>query len=222
MSKFRTVEVSNPKFASDHLRHITIKTPNLHGRGDITVFVPPGTASMSDLPLVILLHGVYGSHWAWTGLAGVHLTTMRLIEEGVLPPLVLAMPSDGLWGDGSGYLPHSTFNFENWIVRDVVDICREVLLVVSDRSPLFIAGLSMGGFGALRLGAKYGDVFTAISGLSSITAVDQLKLFVEEPLAAYAQEDHREESILQTMLAHRDQLPRCPVRLWNFRPFDRP
>ena len=44
-------------------------------------------------------------------------------------------------------------------------------------SPLFISGLSMGGFGALRIGAKYAPKFRAISGHSSITSLPQIKFF---------------------------------------------
>ena len=207
MSKFRTIKVSDPRFERDHLRHITVKTPNLKGRGDLTIFVPPATKSVTDIPLVILLHGVYGSHWAWTGVAGVHITALRLMEQGTLPPLVLAMPSDGLWGDGSGYLPHDGYDFEKWITHDTIEVCREVVPAVTDRSPLFLTGLSMGGFGALRLGAKSGNLFSAISGHSSITATKELQLFVEEPPEAYNQTNSEEESVLQTILNHRDQLP---------------
>src|SRR5690606_29752129 len=52
-------------------------------------------------------------------------------------------------------------------------------------SSFFIAGLSMGGYGAMRIGIKYPDVFSGFSGLSSITVLDDLALFVEETLTAY-------------------------------------
>ncbi|MEM9259653.1 MAG: esterase family protein, partial [Bacteroidota bacterium] len=35
--RFRTTELSHPKFESDGLRFITVKTSNLRGRGDICV-----------------------------------------------------------------------------------------------------------------------------------------------------------------------------------------
>ncbi|WP_332369533.1 hypothetical protein [Spirosoma telluris] len=65
-STFRTIELSDPAYEQDGLRYITVKTPNLKGRGDITVWLPsPELIGPEPLPLVILLHGVYGSHWAW-------------------------------------------------------------------------------------------------------------------------------------------------------------
>jgi putative tributyrin esterase len=201
---FRTIQFSDPRFEHEGLRYVTVKTPNLRGRGDITFWSPEGVSDAEPLPLVILLHGVYGSHWAWSLRGGVHRTANRLIRAGQLPPLRLAMPSDGLWGDGSGYLPHNGHHFDNWIVDDVPTACPGAV------SDLFVAGLSMGGYGALRLGAMYPDRFRAVSGLSSITKLEQMAAFVEEPLTDYRQPDSAEESVLELMLRNRDQLP--PIR----------
>jgi enterochelin esterase-like enzyme len=205
---FRTIEVSDPRFEHEGLRHITVKTPNLRGRGDITVWVPEGVHSLESLPLVILLHGVYGSHWAWALTGGAHRTARRLIESKSIQPMLLAMPSDGLWGDGSGYLPHDGYSFDRWILDDVPAAVTEATKLTP--SCLFIAGLSMGGYGALRLGATYPERYRAISGMSSITDRPQLALFVEEPLEAYQQEDPADGSVLASMLRNKDRLP--PIR----------
>jgi putative tributyrin esterase len=206
MSKFRTTSISDPKFESDNLRFITLKTPNLKGRGDICVFVPDGSTA-KDLPIVILLHGVYGSCWAWSQRAGAHRTTQRMIDEGKIKPMILAMPSDGLWGDGSGYLPHNSMNFEKWIAEDVPNAVIELVPQASDKSPKFISGLSMGGFGALRIGSKFPTKFKGISGHSSITSLKQMILFVEEPIENYNQTSETDEDVFLTMEKNREYLP---------------
>lgn len=193
-SPFRTNEISNPAFESDHLRFITVKTPNLRGRGDICVFVPP-LGGLRDVPLVILLHGVYGSAWSWSQQAGAHRTAWTMIQNGEIPPMVVAMPSDGLWGDGSGYVPHDGYDFEKWIVEDVPQAVIKNISAVGGGSKCFIAGLSMGGFGALRLGLKYRDKFRAISAHSAITDLDQMPMFVEESLENYKQADEKQRSV---------------------------
>ncbi|MBS1524405.1 MAG: esterase family protein [Bacteroidetes bacterium] len=209
MSRFRTVEISNPQYEADGLRFITVKTPNLNGRGDICIYAPK-VAKTDTLPIVILLHGVYGSSWSWAFSSGVHLKLDELIRAGKLPPMILAMPSDGLWGDGSAYLPHNSFDFERWISSDVPDAVISCIDGANTNSPLFISGLSMGGFGALRIGAKYGNKFTAISGHSSITSLPQMKLFVQESLKSYIQHDVTDEDLLATFKAYRQHLP--PIR----------
>ena len=166
MSTFRTTEISNPIFEADSLRYITVKSEHLKGRGDICVFVPKGN-KQTDLPITILLHGVYGSSWSWAMSGGAHITAQNLIDNGLMKPMIVAMPSDGLWGDGSAYLKHNGIDFEKWVVKDVIDAVKELIPQAAKSIHTFISGLSMGGYGALRIGAKFGSKFKAISAHSS-------------------------------------------------------
>jgi len=204
--RFRTIEVSSPRFEANNLRLVTVKSAALGQRADMTVHIPPAAKTVANVPIVILLHGVYGSHWGWTLSGGAHKTSERMIEAGEIPPFVIAMPSDGLWGDGSAYVPHRIQNFEQWIVSEVPAAVAHAASNVTPDSPVFIAGLSMGGFGALRLAAKYPTRFRAASGLSSITHFEQLKDFVQEPLSAF-ESNESDHSIFATMLRNRAKLP---------------
>ena len=208
-SHFRTIEVSDPRFELEGLRWVTVKSPALRQRADLTLFIPSQLSAARDLPIVILLHGVYGSHWAWALKGGAHRTTARMLQTGDIQPVILAMPSDGLWGDGSGYVPHADQDFDRWIAEDVPAAVREAVSITGERSPLFISGLSMGGFGALRLAAKHPQLFRAAGGHSSMTHFDQHKQFVQEPLERYACPSE-ERSVFETMLRNRDRLP--PIR----------
>lgn len=211
---FRTIELSDPRFDHDGLLQITVKTPNLRGRGDITLWLPPAELTgTGPLPLVILLHGVYGSHWAWSLKGAAHQTAHRLIAEGRIKPVAIAMPSDGLWGDGSGYLPHNQHCFDQWILDDVPKAVAEAAAsrgLTIDTGATYLAGLSMGGYGALRLGAAHPNRFRAVCGLSSITDLPQMAQFVEEDLANYLQADPTDQSVLALMQKNRTSL--CPIR----------
>ena len=204
MSKFFTIEISDPTYERDNLRYVTVKSKALKKRADVTLFIPEGNIK----GIVILLHGVYGSHWAWTFNGGVHKTTQRLIDEGKIEPMLLIMPSDGLFGDGSGYLTHHTENYEDWIISDLKDLICEIQPELKPDLPLFITGLSMGGYGAMRLGAKYPQIFKSFSGLSSITEFSQLKQFLENNDDTMLKENVvAEESTLQWILANKSLLP---------------
>ena len=99
-----------------------------------------------SLPLVILLHGVYGSSWVWTRKGGVHISALDMIQKGIVNPMVIAMPSDGLWGDGSGYLPHNNKDFEKWIVDDVPNAVIENISSIhqtSQKAPLMFWTLAV-------------------------------------------------------------------------------
>jgi S-formylglutathione hydrolase FrmB len=208
-TQFRTFELSDPRFETDGIRMVTLKSKMLGQRCDISIHTPDGASHTPNMPIVILLHGVYGSHWAWTLKGGAHKTNQRLHSQGAIPPMTLVMPSDGLWGDGSGYLAHRSQDFERWIVEEVPAAARYAVEGCSENSPVFIAGLSMGGFGALRIAAKYPERFAAASGHSSVTHFDQMREFVEEhPSSFTALEEDR--SVLDQMLRHSRRL--CPFR----------
>lgn len=199
-SNFFTTEIAS----FQGLDFITVKSNALQKRADLTVYTPPNTEGI--LPIVVLLHGVYGSHWAWTMKGNVHTTAQKLIDDGQIRPMILVMPSDGLYGDGSGYVPHKTENYEKWIVEEVIQVVKEQVPQATDDSPIFITGLSMGGFGALRLGAKYPQVFRAFSGLSSITHFEQLRLFVSD-FETLAKDASEQDGVLDWMLHNKDILP---------------
>lgn len=207
MKTFRTIEISDSRFESGNLKYITVKSGRLKGRGDVVVFQPEAWLPETAVPVVILLHGVYGSAWSWPLKSGVHLRTHDLIVKRKLPPCILAMPSDGLWGDGSGYVAHDGYDFDKWIAEDVPQLLMQTVKGVDEQSPFFITGLSMGGFGAMKIGAKYPERFLAFTGHSSITNLEQMKLFVEEDMESFTALPAKEKDVLTCLKAHQSTLP---------------
>lgn len=206
--RFRTIEISNPAFQPENLTYVTVKSSHLSGRGDCTFFIPPQLRGIQkNIPVVILLHGVYGSHWAWTYNINVHNIAQRLIDDGKISPMVLVMPSDGLLGDGSGYFNHGDKDFEKWIVKDVLHMILEVLKVKLDDIKLFITGLSMGGYGALRLMAKYPKLFRGASGLSSITNLKDLLPFLSKDEQRYYSKKFKAEELIAYLKKNKKKLP---------------
>ena len=206
MSNFRTVELSDEAFENAGLRFLTIKTKNLKGRGDICLFIPELEIELTNLPIYILLHGVYGSSWAWAMKGGAHITAKQLMDKGDIRSAIIAMPSDGLWGDGSGYLSHKEKDFSQWIVSDVPEAIIETIAVATNKSPLCIGGLSMGGYGALMLGGQYPHKFKAISAHSAITKFGQMANFVEEPLEKYTIQN-KNINVIDVLQKNKKNLP---------------
>ncbi|MGJ8680575.1 alpha/beta hydrolase [Paraglaciecola sp.] len=203
------IEKSNPKYARKNTVTYTLHSDNLDRRQDVTVYNPYSQAT--DLPIIVLLHGVYGNNWVWMDLGGAHQVYESLRKQG-LSEFVLVMPSDGGIWEGSAYLPlEEQGNFEQWIMQDVIETVTNDLTSVSEKSNLYITGLSMGGYGALRLGAKYAKQFSGISAHSSITQLSDLSLFTDKPLTAYQTADINESDILYWCDKNKKHLP--PLRL---------
>jgi enterochelin esterase-like enzyme len=189
----------------DALRVMSLQSRALGGRGDVTVYVPPGRHQ--DLPLVVLLHGVYGNHWAWANNGGAHRTAARLIERGLMRPMVLAMPADGLWAGSGGYIRHRAGDYQSWIMDEVVTHVAETLPELDTHPPLLLAGLSMGGYGALRLGARYGRRVLGISAHSAMTHLAESSRFVDDPQSGLQSDRH---SVAWWLIRHRATL--APLR----------
>lgn len=206
MSSFRTIELSDTAYENNGLRFLTIKTSNLKGRGDICLYVPKVAKDIRDLPIYILLHGVYGSAWIWAMKGGAAQTAQKMMESGAIKAAIIAMPSDGLWGDGSAYYTHHDYHFDQWIVNDVPLAIRENISEAAENTTLCIGGLSMGGYGALMLGTRFSKQFRAISGHSSITQLSQMAQFVEEPLEAYTAYADL-PNVIDAVKLNKDQMP---------------
>lgn len=207
MAILRT-EVSNPLFTPDNVTLLTLHSSHIDGRRDVSVYGSNSTSN--NVPIIILLHGVYGSHWVWMHSGGVHLVYEQLRRSG-LHEFLLVMPSDGGLWDGSGYLPLTDQgNYEQWIVEDVITGVCDTISCASERSKVFISGLSMGGYGALRLGAKYPNRFSGISAHSAVTSLADLQTFINHSVAQYQTSFERESELVYWLQKNKTQLP--PLR----------
>lgn len=105
-----------------------------------------------------LLHGMLGNHSDW--IDGTRI--QRWAQE---KNLAVVMPA----GENRFYVdnPREGAYFGEYIGRELVEMTRRMFPLSHKRKDTFIAGLSMGGYGAIRNGLKYHETFSHIAGLSS-------------------------------------------------------
>ena len=119
-----------------------------------------GTYTESGTPFktLYLLHGLLGNYTDW--VTGTRI--QRYAEE---KNLAVIMPS----GDNAFYVNGRTRNndYGTFIGEELVYITRKMFPLSAKREDTFIAGLSMGGYGAIRNGLKYAETFGYVAGLSS-------------------------------------------------------
>ncbi|MGJ8694492.1 MAG: alpha/beta hydrolase [Thalassotalea sp.] len=203
------LEVSNANYVADNTQLLTIHSSYLNRRHDVSIYNV--NASKKNTPIIILMHGVYGNHWVWMGLGGIHKVYDALRAEHQIDDFILVMPSDGGLFDGSAYLPTLAHgNYEQWIMDDVVKAVIQTVPTANEESNLYLSGLSMGGYGALRLGVKYPNQVKGISAHSSITQLHELNKFTETHLEHYQCENEQEHDILYWAQKHKSSLP--PLR----------
>jgi S-formylglutathione hydrolase FrmB len=103
-----------------------------------------------------LLHGLSDDHTIWQ-----RRTSIERYVEG--KPLVVVMP-DG----GRGWYTNAKegFAYEDDLIKDVVGLIDRTFPVKAERAGRCIGGLSMGGYGAVKLGCKHHEMFCSVNSHS--------------------------------------------------------
>ncbi len=158
------------------------------------VYLPPSYTRdrQRRFPVAFYLHGLDGDETDWTARGHIDKTLDSLIAAG-LPEMILVMPDgDDSWyttwnflGDFQGCLkkapPHRKTesvndycvpwpHYDDYIARDLVAHVDSTYRTMADRRHRAIAGLSMGGYGAVWLAIAYPDVFSAAASHSGVLA----------------------------------------------------
>lgn len=149
--------------ATAEVRRVEFESRLLGRMLTYSVLLPEGTGhAVQRLPVVYLLHGAGGDASSWLEL-GAEDIVAALAREGRMRASVLVLPSLGpesWWIDGAADAAARSFFAElmphveaRWPVR-------------ADRAGRSIAGVSMGGFGALALVLRRPEQFCAAALIS--------------------------------------------------------
>jgi len=121
--------------------------------------------SSRSYPIVYLLHGYGGSEATWLQ----NLEMNRLLDDatasGELSPMIVVMPDGGrTWyiDSADGSVP-----WESMFLQELMPQVEGAYRVRPGKQYRGIAGLSMGGFGALTLSMRHPDLFAAAAALSA-------------------------------------------------------
>ena len=130
------------------------------------VYVPSGKAPEEGWPVLYLLHGRDGNPTDWDRLGNVRGTLDRLIDGKRIRPMLVVMPP----GANSWYVDSADVggpgNYATAIGRDLPDAIEDAFPVNADRMGRAIAGVSMGGYGALRLALADPERYGAVAAIS--------------------------------------------------------
>ena len=152
------------------LQDVTFHSTALGRDMPYRVVLPATIPVGHKLPVVYLLHGGGGGYRDWSNYSDV----AQFAEHG----LILVMPE----GNSSYYVnaaERPNDRFEDYIVKDLISDVESRLPVAGGRANRAIAGVSMGGFGAVVLGLKHPDLFVFVGGLSSAIDVPSRRFSIK-------------------------------------------
>ncbi len=127
------------------------------------VLVPDAVSQGNEpVPVLYLLHGLFGSCENWTDLTG-----LRRYVDG--SDLLIVMP-DG----GDNWYTDSGEAHESYLIQDLMPEMESRFRASSERGKRAIAGNSMGGYGAIKLALKYPEKFAFAASFSGAFHVTRL------------------------------------------------
>lgn len=123
-------------------------------------------AEQKPLKTLYLLHGIFGNYTDWVN--GTRIQAWAEAND-----LAVIMPS----GENRFYLDDEKSGelYGEFIGKELVEFTRKLFPLSDKREDTFIAGLSMGGYGAIRNGLKYAENFGCVIGLSAALVHDTWK-----------------------------------------------
>ena len=161
------------------LLQLKVQAPSLKGNllGDPTeqpvyVYLPPGyEGSTKRYPTLYLLHGFTSNSGVWINgqYQGMKLQTLMddSIKNGKVREMIVVAANGSNAYKGSFYTNSPvTGNWEDFIVRDLVNYVDTNYRTISRAESRGIAGHSMGGYGSVMLGMKHPEIFSAVYALS--------------------------------------------------------
>lgn len=163
----------------------TVERIKVHGKGlegnlagdspdrDVSIYLPPGYKAnpKRHYPVVYLLHGFtdsdakfYGFEPHWMNLPDV---LNQAFTGGKQPEMIFVTPNAFTRFQGSMYSNSvTTGNWEAFVAKELVQYIDKHYRTIPRAESRGLAGHSMGGYGAMRIGQQYPEVFSSLYLLS--------------------------------------------------------
>ena len=146
------------------VRDVTFHSTSLARDMTYRIVLPAGyETSGRRYPVLYILHGLMGHYSDWESRTHLDDYVADL-------PLIIAMPEgDDSWYTNSASQPQE--KWEDYIAKDFVNEIDAKYRTIATRHARAIAGLSMGGYGALKFALKYPSAFVFAASFSGAEVV---------------------------------------------------
>ncbi len=110
---------------------------------------------------LLLLHGLSDDESIWLRRTSIERYATEYGIAVIMPCADRSFYTDMKYGG----------KYYTYIAKEVLSVAREFFNISDKREDTFVAGLSMGGYGALKIGLKENDSFGAAAGISSVADI---------------------------------------------------
>ena len=132
-----------------------------------SIYLPSDyNTSERSYPVTYLLHGHGDADDGWIQFGEINRLADKAIADGTIPPMIIVTPD----GFKSYYInaADGSLSYEDFFIKELIPHIEKTYKVKSEKRYRGIAGLSMGGYGALIYALKYPKLFAAAAPLSAV------------------------------------------------------
>ena len=136
--------------------------------------ITPKNNTKDNIPCLFLLHGLRDENKDWLEKGKLLENYISLLKKGEINPMIFVLAASGREGQSwySNFATEKNCQYEDYMIGELVPEIKTRL----PKSPLGIAGFSMGGYVAFKLGIKYIDIFKVIGSFSG--AINLIRMSV--------------------------------------------
>lgn len=115
------------------------------------------TDRADSCPVLYLLHGASDDHTIWQRRTSIERYVAPLGLAVIMPSVALSFYSNMAYG----------FRYFDFVTDELPRICRDFFPISHRREDTYVAGLSMGGYGALKVGLSLPERYAAVGCFSA-------------------------------------------------------
>lgn len=158
-------------FFSETLGLNTTMTVLLPERGPAGIGMAGG-APAGDPPVLYLLHGLTDDDTIWTRRTAIERYVAPLGLAVVMPQVARSFYADEAHGN----------RYWDFLSEELPEVCRSLFRLSDRPADTFVAGLSMGGYGAMKWALRRPDRFAAAASLSGALNIAHRRHHPSSPL----------------------------------------
>ena len=145
------------------------------------LYLPPSynSSPAKRYPILYFMHGLQEDETRWSSRGQTDVILDRMIAEGTIGEFIVAIPFAA-----ASFYTNTRDGSEKWedvIVTEFIPAIESTYRVNAARASRGISGVSMGGYGALKIAMKHPDVFGSVSAHSAVLIQDLATANVRVP-----------------------------------------
>lgn len=136
-------------------------SPSLEMNTSVNVIIPDGAVN-SETNVLYLLHGLSDNCTGWARLTSIERYANQHRIAVIMPEVQRSYYCDMVYG----------LSYFQYIVKDLREFAHGMFNLPIKREKSFIAGLSMGGYGAMKAGLSHPEYYAACAGFSAVCDIE--------------------------------------------------